>query len=107
MQRRLFRLGIQFAWPTKGTLVDLEDMNLKEKLDFLRENKQWKCMVKWEAADEHESTWKNNGLSDLKYSLLKSTTFKETDKATKATVDVKLNGNHWANAKSGVDYKGE
>jgi hypothetical protein len=27
-------------------------------------------------------------------------------KATKITVDVKLNGNHWANNKCGIEYKG-
>ena len=37
MQRRLERLGIQFESPDKGTLRDLEEMNVAEKMDFLRQ----------------------------------------------------------------------
>jgi hypothetical protein len=106
MQKRLERLGIHFDAPTKGTLVDLEQMSLTEKLDFLRDNKAWKCMVKWEAADEHEATWKTNGLADLQYKLLSSKVLNEAKTATMYTVDVKLNGNHWANEKSGIDWVG-
>lgn len=106
MQRRLERLGIQFEFPDKGTLTDLENMTLHEKLDFLRSNKEWKCMVKWEAADEHEKTWKTNGMHDLKYNILTNKFLDDTKKASKITVDVKLNGDHWSNAKCGVDYRG-
>lgn len=106
MQRRLERLGIQFDKPEFGTLEDLEAMTLKEKLDFLRDNREWKCMVKWEAAEEHDATWKSNGLADLKYSVLKTEPLDDGNKASKITVDVKLNGNHWSNDKSGVDYQG-
>ena len=106
MQRRLERLGIRFDAPDSGTLRDLEEMNITEKMDFLRQHKEWKCMVKWELKDEHEATWKTNGLADLKYDLLKQTTLDEDggQKATKYTVDVRLNGNHWTNAKAGIDY---
>ena len=76
-------------------------MSLSEKLDFLRENKAWKCMVKWEALEEHEATWKTNGLANLKYKVLDTTRL--NDQATKVTVDVLLN-NHWADEKAGVDY---
>jgi hypothetical protein len=107
MQKRLEKLGIRWEWPHRGTLVDLEDMSLQEKLDFLRINKEWKCMVKWEALDEHESTWKSNGLADLKYSVLETKELDDTKKASKITVDVKLNGSHWSNAKSGVDFRGD
>jgi len=40
---------------------DLEAMALKEKLSFLRQNRSWKCMVKWEALEEQNATWKTNG----------------------------------------------
>jgi len=106
MQKRLERLGIKFESPDKGTLVDLENMTLPEKLDFLRANREWKCMQKWEALEEHESTWKSNGMADLKYSVLETQALDEAKKSTKATVDVKLNGNHWANDKSGVKFRG-
>jgi len=106
MQRRLERLGIQFDSPDSGTLVDLEEMSLEEKLNFLRKHREWKCMVKWEAADEHEKTWKTNGMADLKYSVLKQQPLDDHNNSTKATVDVKLNANHWSNDKCGVDYRG-
>ena len=104
MQLRLEKCHIQWKWPEKGTLVDLEDMTLKEKLAFLRENKSWKCMVKWEALEEHEKTWKTNGLANLDYELLRKTNLDDTGKAVKLSVDVKLNEGHWANDKAGVDY---
>lgn len=104
MQKRLEKTNIKWRWPPSGTLRDLEEMTLKEKLDFLRQNKSWKCMVKWEALEEHDKTWRTNGLADLKYTVLKTTPLDSTGKATKLTVDVELNGNHWANDKCGVDY---
>jgi hypothetical protein len=103
MQKRLEKLRIKWKWPPSGKLVDLEDMTLHEKLNFLRDNKQWKCMVKWEALEEHEKNWKTNGLADLKYKVLKTTDLDDTEKATLLTVDVMLN-NHWADDKCGVDY---
>lgn len=48
LQRRLERLGIKFDHPRNGTVRDLEDMNVTEKMEFLRSHKEWKCMVKWE-----------------------------------------------------------
>jgi hypothetical protein len=107
MQRRLERLGIQFEHPDRGTLVDLENMSIQEKIDFLRKNKSWKCMVKWELQDEHEKTWKINGLSDLKYSIINTTNLHESRKATKVTVDIKASDtSHWTWAKAGVDFIG-
>lgn len=123
MQKRCEKLGICWDSPRKGTIQDLEGMNLKEKLTFLKNNRNWKCMVKWEALKEHETTWRMNGLADLKYSILKvesldsiatatstttsttsSTSTTTTGRATKITVDVKLNGHHWSNEKSGMDF---
>jgi hypothetical protein len=108
MQKRLETLSIKWDAPDKGTIVDLEDMDLTTKLGFLKKNKEWKCMVKWEALEEHETTWKANGLADLSYDIMKLARLDKDDggesKATKLTTDVKLNGNHWANEKCGVDY---
>ena len=52
--------------PSKGNIQDLEGLNLTQKLDYLREN-DLKFMKKREALEQHESTWKKNGLSDLNY----------------------------------------
>jgi N-terminal region of glycosyl transferase group 7/N-terminal domain of galactosyltransferase len=110
LQLRCNAIGIKWTWPRQGTLIDLEEMTLQEKLTFLKQHKEWKCMVKWEALEEHDKTWKQNGLADLAYKVLKSEPLDTKDaaksKATKITVDVKLNGNHWANDKCGVDYMG-
>jgi hypothetical protein len=120
MQNRCEKLAVKWQSPTRGTITDLEEMDLKEKLSFLRSNRNWKCMVKWEALEEHAKTWRTNGLADLTYKVLNMVDLdKEQSKsqgkvngsdipfksrATKITVDVKLNGNHWANEKCGMDY---
>jgi hypothetical protein len=46
MQKRCERLGIKWEYPPKGTIIDLESMTLQEKLDFLRNHREWKCMVR-------------------------------------------------------------
>ena len=52
--------------PTKGSIKDLENLNLENKLKFLREN-DLKFMKKKEALAEHEKTWKINGLNNIDY----------------------------------------
>jgi hypothetical protein len=106
LQNRLERNGIKFESPDKGSLQDLEEMNLDEKLSFLRQNKSWKCMVKWEALDEHQATWKENGMADLKYKVISNKLMDDTKNASFVNVDVMLNGTHWANVKAGVDFMG-
>ena len=128
MQKRCERLNIQWKYPTvpknvrnsnvggKNTplITDLEEMNIEQKLAFLRSNREWKCNVKWEALDEHEKTWRTNGLADLDYKILglteldsdrkaKSDGTTPRSRATKVTVDVKFNGNHWTNEKCKID----
>lgn len=67
-------------------------------------------MNKWEALEEHEKTWKVNGLSDLSYSILRTSDLDsarrniDRSRATLVSVDVKLNGNHWTNEKCGIDF---
>lgn len=89
-------------------IVDLENMDIEQKIAFLRQNKEWKCMVKWEALKEHADTWRTNGLADLSYDIQKIGKLDRDDdgesKVTLLTVDVKLNGDHWSNAKCGVNY---
>lgn len=68
-------------------------------------------MVKWEALEEHDKTWTTNGLADLRYEVLSTVPLDgaesvESSKATKVTVDVQLNPNHWGNEKCGVEYMG-
>ena len=42
-------------------------MNLDEKLKFLREHREWKCPNKWELLNEHDSSWRENGLANLTF----------------------------------------
>eukprot|EP00514_Thraustochytrium_sp_LLF1b_P000332 CAMPEP_0184513824 /NCGR_PEP_ID=MMETSP0198_2-20121128/3629_1 /TAXON_ID=1112570 /ORGANISM="Thraustochytrium sp., Strain LLF1b" /LENGTH=373 /DNA_ID=CAMNT_0026903959 /DNA_START=266 /DNA_END=1384 /DNA_ORIENTATION=- len=92
----------------EGAIVDLENLNLKNKLDVLRKT-NWKCNVKWEARDEykkyreqrHEIPWW--GLTGVNYTLLETKALSQH--ATKITVDVQFNLNsdgseHWANRKT-------
>jgi hypothetical protein len=48
----------------EGNITDLENMNIEEKLEYLREN-DLKFMLKREALALHEKTWKKNGLNSL------------------------------------------
>jgi DNA-directed RNA polymerase subunit E'/Rpb7 len=50
----------------KGTVEDLEKLNIDDKLKTLRDNDS-KFMQKIEALAEHDSTWQKNGLNSLEY----------------------------------------
>lgn len=50
--------------PTNGSITDMENLNLEQKLEYLKEN-ELKFMKKQEALAEHESTWKTNGVSQI------------------------------------------
>ena len=65
---RIFdQVNMTSTYPTTGKIFDMENMNLKSKLQFLRDNKVWKCMNKTEVLEEHSSSWKTNGLESLNY----------------------------------------
>lgn len=53
----------------RGSILDMEEMNLQDKLDYLREN-DLKFMKKKEALAQHNETWKQNGLNNLHYEVL-------------------------------------
>ena len=50
----------------KGSIRDLEELSLEQKLDYLNEN-DLKFMRKIEALAKHEETWKKNGINSLNY----------------------------------------
>jgi len=86
--------------PGEGSIVDMEEMNLQQKLAVLKQHKVWKCMNRYELKNEHETTWQSNGLSNLSYKVLLRT---ELDRfCSKVTVDVQLNG-HWSDDRCGID----
>jgi hypothetical protein len=100
MYSRITRLGLVPESPAEGSIVDMEDMNLQQKLAVLKQHQLWKCMNRYELKDEHEATWRSNGLMDLSYEVLQRT---ELDRfCCKVTVDVQLNS-HWSDSKCGID----
>ena len=48
-----------------GSIRDLENMNLQQKLGYLKDN-DLKFMQKREALAEHDRTWQTNGLNNIK-----------------------------------------
>ena len=104
MRRCTTRWGSTFKMvaPTSGTLQDLEEMDIKEKLDFLREHKDWKNYKKTELEKEHASTWQGNGISNLDYAVLKREAM--ADHTHRVTVDCKDNGPGHHDEWAGVDY---
>ena len=91
-------------YPLKGTFKDLENMNLIQKLDYLKENKL-KCMNKQEVLAEHKTTWKINGLKNIKYKILQQNSCNKEMNNTiceHIIVQVLLN-NHWTDNRANLD----
>ncbi len=88
------------TFPTVGRITDMEAMSLDDKLDFLRAHKTWKCMNKNEVLDEHDATWKSNGLVGLRYQEIACRPLNEH--CVKVKVDVQGN-NHWTDVVCGLD----
>lgn len=74
----------------KGSIRDLEEMNIEQKMEYLREN-DLKFMLKREALAEHEKTWRNNGLNTLKFRKIGMSSCGE--KCEKITVELDNIGN--------------
>lgn len=105
LYKRLERCKYEPAAPSAvggGSLLDLEDMTLEDKLSFLRENNLWKCMNKDEVLGEHEQTWASNGIKGLKYVLLATSSL--GSHCVKLSVDIMMN-NHWTDVVCGLDDK--
>lgn len=85
-------MNLSYSAPSRGSIEDMEQMSLSEKLTFLREHRDWKCQKKWEVLEEHDNTWRTNGLSDLHYTILNERSL--NDYCTITTVDLQLNS-HW------------
>jgi len=79
------------------SFLDMEQSSLTEKLQFLRERSTLKCMNKNEMLEEHQETWRSNGLSSLNYKELYLVKIGDNDNACskKVTVDILLN-DHWS-----------
>jgi hypothetical protein len=108
MGNRLKKVGLTPCKPEcGGTIEDLEDMSLDQKLKFLKSHREWKCQKKWELLDEHEATWASNGLSDLAYNVVEKNEVGHfpPNECEMMVVDVQLNPEHWSNAECGLQHK--
>ena len=90
--------------PQQGSIIDMEQMDLQSKLQFLKGQELLKCMNRKEILSEHSSTWQSNGLSSFKL----HPEFKIVDKRYHGndfcviyTVELALNHNHWSDQRSG------
>ena len=63
LKRRLDRNNIRIERP-EGSVIDLEELNLTEKLQDLKQN-QSKEYLKREKLDQDKTEWNNNGLNTL------------------------------------------
>lgn len=84
-------------------IIDMEEMSLSEKLKFLKDNSDWKCMYKTELLKMHASTWKNNGLSNLKYSVIRRIPNCENGHGETIVVNVMENSDD-ADQWAGIDF---
>lgn len=87
LRDRLMHRNIRVDRLQSGTIVDQEKRSLEEKMSYLRENKGFKCMDKWETRAAHQENRKQNvivGLRELECSV--ATVVEKTDKTTMFTV---------------------
>jgi len=76
-----------------GSIRDIEtdgfgnQMNLQEKLDFLKKNKEWKCHNKWEMKHEDITQWMYNGLCNV-HRLFNILDFETSGDMTKIHVQI-------------------
>lgn len=80
-----------------GSITDMEQKSLEEKLLELRDLPAIKCMHKKELLKEHADTWRRNGLSSFaeesaQYSVVRAECLSAY--AVKVTVELAVNG-HW------------
>ena len=87
----------------KGSITDMEELGLQEKLDYLREN-DLKFMQKREALAEHRETWKKNGLNSLGPIDILSTKMHADEHYIIITVDLENIGD---TSKLGIDLRGQ
>lgn len=78
--------------PTEGSIRDLENLTMYQKLSYLDQSETLRCHQKFSLLDEHD-TWRENGLSSIEYDILETVDLSR-DHCKKYTVDIKLN-NHW------------
>ena len=88
LRRRVNDIKLQIENPKEEDceITDLEEMDLQEKLQVLKENQDWKNMKKRELKEQHSNTWQSNGINSIegKYNDVKSENINEY--TTKITI---------------------
>ena len=90
LRRRVNDINLEIENPKEEDceITDLEEMNLEDKLQLLRENKDWKNMKKNELKEEHNSTWRENGVNSIEGEYTSITDEKINDYTTKIIVEL-------------------
>jgi hypothetical protein len=90
LRRRVNEIHLQIDNPKEEDceITDLEEMNLQEKLQVLRDNQDWKNMKKRELKEEHASTWQTNGVNSIEGEYSSYNDEKINDYATRITVEL-------------------
>jgi thiol-disulfide isomerase/thioredoxin len=78
---------INIIYPKSGNITDLEEMDLTEKLTYLKEN-NLKNNNKWELLKEDKINWKKNGLNNLKYKIIKTSIINKY--VSKITININI-----------------
>lgn len=86
MQKRVEAAQLTPTKPAAGSIRDLEEMSLAQKLKFLRDRREQKCGVKWEVLATHDTTWRVNGLKSLEYAVIQDA-WLDADCATRSDGD--------------------
>lgn len=105
MYRRVTEVGLVPSAPppsSGGSIVDLEDMSLTDKLAVLKSNAKWKCMNKTEVLAEHFDSWRANGISSLEWERSGVRRVELGAHCARFTVNVCENS-HWTDLVCGVD----
>jgi hypothetical protein len=90
LRRRVNEVNLEIENPKEEDceITDLEEMNLEEKLQLLRENQDWKNMRKNELKEQHSSTWRDNGVNSIEGEYSGITDEEINDYTTKITVEL-------------------
>jgi hypothetical protein len=90
LRRRVNEINLEIENPKEEDceITDLEEMNLEEKLQLLRENQDWKNMRKNELKEQHSSTWRDNGVNSIEGEYSGITDEEINDYTTKITVEL-------------------
>lgn len=90
LRRRVNEINLQIENPKEEdcSITDLEEMNLQEKLQLLKENQNWKNMKKNELKEQHSQTWKDNGVNSIEGEYLDWDIKQLNNYTTKITVEL-------------------